>query len=104
MAQAFEQAVAIFEREGGTLRMSKALRAGISRRTLYAMRDRGILAQLGRGVYRLASLPELGEPDLVAVCARIPHGVICLISALAFHDLTTQIALLQAATLPLPHA
>jgi predicted transcriptional regulator of viral defense system len=55
------------------------------------MRDEGVLTQLARGTYRLASLPELGEPDLVAVAKRIPSGVICLISALSFHDLTTQI-------------
>jgi predicted transcriptional regulator of viral defense system len=71
--------------------MSDALAAGISRRTLYAMRDAGTLTQLSRGVYRLASLSELEAPDLVTVTMRIPNGVICLISALAFHGLTTQI-------------
>jgi len=55
------------------------------------MRDEGVLEQLSRGVYRLASLPGLEAPDLVAVATRIPNGVVCLISALAFHDLTTQI-------------
>ncbi|SHF72717.1 Transcriptional regulator, AbiEi antitoxin, Type IV TA system [Desulfacinum infernum DSM 9756] len=55
------------------------------------MRDTGKLEQISRGVYRLAdgSLPE--NPDLVIVWRRIPSGVICLISAPAFHDLTTQI-------------
>jgi predicted transcriptional regulator of viral defense system len=71
--------------------MSEALTAGISRRTLYAMRDAGILRQLSRGVYRLASMPELQAPDLVTVATRVPSGVVCLISALAFHELTTQI-------------
>jgi predicted transcriptional regulator of viral defense system len=71
--------------------MSDALAAGISRRTLYAMRDAGTLTQLSRGVYRLASMSALGAPDLVTVALRVPNGVICLISALAFHELTTQI-------------
>lgn len=71
--------------------MSDVLSAGISRRTLYAMRDRNIVTRLSRGVYRLASLPDLGAPDLVTVSARITSGVVCLISALAFHDLTSQI-------------
>jgi len=71
--------------------MSEAVDAGISRRTLYALRDEGLLEQLSRGVYRLASLPGLEAPDLLAVAARVPNGVVCLISALAFHDLTTQI-------------
>ena len=55
------------------------------------MRDAGRLERISRGVYRLAERPPLGNPDLVTVAKRVPNGVICLISALAFHDLTTQI-------------
>jgi predicted transcriptional regulator of viral defense system len=55
------------------------------------MRDAGVLEQLSRGLYRLAELPPLGAPDLVAVARKVPTGVICLISALTFHELTTQI-------------
>jgi predicted transcriptional regulator of viral defense system len=73
------------------LRMSEAVRAGVHRRTLYALRDEGVLEQLGRGLYRLADAPPLEQPDLVAVARRAPKGVVCLISALAFHELTTQI-------------
>ena len=91
MAERFKEAVNVFRDNGGILRMSEAVEAGISRRTLYDMRDEGVLEQLSRGVYRLASLPGLEAPDLVAVATRIPNGVVCLISALAFHDLTTQI-------------
>lgn len=49
-----------------------------------------MLEQLGRGLFRLADLPALGSPDLVAVGLRVPRGVICLISALAIHEITTQ--------------
>lgn len=55
------------------------------------MRDFGMLEVLSRGVYRLAGNPPLGNPDLVTVAARVPKGVVCLISALAFHEITTQI-------------
>ena len=61
--------------------MAAAVEAGISRKILYAMRDEGVLDQLSRGVYRLASLPGLESPDLVAVAARVPKAVVCLISA-----------------------
>jgi predicted transcriptional regulator of viral defense system len=81
----------LFRERGGMLKMAEAVRAGIHRRTLYALRDAGVLEQLGRGLYRLADAPPLGHPDLVAVARRVPKGVVCLISALAFHDLTTQI-------------
>ena len=73
------------------LRTAAALRAGIHPSTLYGMRDSGILELVSRGVYRLVDSPPLGNPDLVTVALRVPTGVVCLISALAFHDLTTQI-------------
>ena len=86
-----EMAVATFREVGGTLRMSEALQHGVSRDTLYSLADDGTLERLSRGVYRLAELDPVANPDLVTVAERVPGGVICLISALAFHRLTTQI-------------
>lgn len=71
--------------------MSEAVEAGIHRRTLYAMLDAGLIERMSRGVYRLASLPYPDNADLAATAARIPSGVVCLISALHYHRLTTQI-------------
>ncbi len=87
----FETALAIFRRHGGVLRTSEAIRQGIHPRTLYAMRDSGKIQSLSRGLYRLADLPPLSNPDLVIVARKFPHAVICLVSALAFHELTTQV-------------
>jgi len=82
---------AVVKDHGGVVRTSDAIAAGIHPRTLYAMRDAGLLETLSRGVYRLAGAEPLANPDLVTVGVRVPKGVVCLISALAFHDLTTQI-------------
>jgi predicted transcriptional regulator of viral defense system len=87
----FDRATKIFKKYGGILRTSQALQAGIHPGTLYAMRDSGKLDVISRGVFRLSDIPPLGNPDLVTVATRVSHGVICLISALAFHELTTQI-------------
>jgi predicted transcriptional regulator of viral defense system len=87
----FKKAGNIFHRHGGVLRMSEALYAGIHRRMLYSMLEAGVIEQLSRGLYRLADLPPLGNPDLVSVSLKIPNGVICLISALAYHEITTQV-------------
>ena len=87
----FDRAVAVFKKHGGILHTAQALRADIHPGTLYAMRDSGTLEAVSRGVYRLADSSPLGNPDLVTVATRVSGGVICLISALAFHDLTTQI-------------
>lgn len=73
------------------MRTSQAIREGIHRRTLYAMRDSGRLERMARGLYRLADAETTSSPDLITVAAKIPSGIICLISALAFHEITTQI-------------
>ncbi len=86
-----EKQVGIFKRRGGLLRTADALREGIHPRDLYAMKHAGEIEQLSRGLYRLSSLKALGNPDLVTVALKVPKGVICLISALAFHEITTQI-------------
>ena len=85
------QILNIIKNNGGTIRMSEALAAGINRYKLYSMLEKGELERLSRGVYRLSDTPAMSEPDLVVVATRIPNAVICLISALSFHDLTTQI-------------
>jgi len=81
----------VFRRAGGVLRTAQVLRAGIHPRDLYALRDAGVLETVSRGLYRLADLPPLAEPDLVTVALRVPKGVIAAISALHFHGLTTEI-------------
>jgi predicted transcriptional regulator of viral defense system len=81
----------VFVRHHGMLRTSEAIRLGIHPRTLYALRDRGEIEQVSRGIYRLSSKPGLTNPDLVAIALRIPRAVICLISALAHHGLTTEV-------------
>ena len=81
----------LFARYGGMLRTSKAIRLGIHPRILYSLRDTGEIEAVGRGLYRLATAPPLTAPDWVTVALRAPRAVICLISALAHHGLTTQI-------------
>lgn len=65
--------------------------AGVSRATVYRLRDRGELVAVGRGVMQF---PEDGAgtlSDLAAVSARVPHGTVCLNSSLAYWDLTDEI-------------
>jgi predicted transcriptional regulator of viral defense system len=86
-----EQPEAIFRKHGGQLRMSEAIKLGITRYSLYSLRDKGIIERVSRGIYRLAELPPISNPDLVTVSLRNPNAVVCLISALSFHNITTQI-------------
>jgi len=86
-----ENAIKIFRKHNGQLRMSQAISEGISRYMLYSLRDRGIIERISRGVYRLTDISPLSNPDFVTIGIRFPKAVICLISALAFHKMTTQI-------------
>lgn len=78
-------------RETGVLRPRDLAAHGIPREYLIRLRDRGVLVQPSRGLYVLADA-DLGEnQSLAEACKRVPHGVVCLLSALQFHELTTQI-------------
>ncbi len=90
MRKSFEIAQKIFLENNGILRTSKAKDLGIDEKTLAEMVDAGLLVREAKGIYRLTNLPPLSNPDLVQVSLRVPQGVICLISALSFHQMTTQ--------------
>lgn len=55
---------------------------------------------VSRGIYRWADMPSTSDPDLVAVSLRYPKAVLCLISALAFHEITTEIPAAVYVALP----
>src|SRR5258708_2062097 len=87
----FSEEIALFKDHAGVLSASQAIKLGVHPSDLYAMRNAKLLDSLSLARYRLSSLPPLTEPDLVAVALKAPKGVLCLISALAFHGITTQI-------------
>ena len=84
------KATTVFRRAGGILRTNEATAAGIHPRTLAALVDGGTVLRLDRGVYQLADAAP-AEPDLAIVARKVPQAVLCLVSALAHHRLTTQI-------------
>jgi len=86
-----KKAQLIIEKNGGLIRTAEAIRSGIHPRTLYSLRDNGTLEQISRGVYHLSEQAPISNPDLVTVAVRFPRAVICLVSALAFHEITTQV-------------
>jgi predicted transcriptional regulator of viral defense system len=86
-----QKVLKIIEKKGGMIRTSEAIKSGIHPRIFYSLRDSGALEQLSRGVYRLSKTKPISNPDLVTVAVRFPRAIICLVSALAFHQITTQI-------------
>jgi predicted transcriptional regulator of viral defense system len=80
-----------FRQHGGVLRTAQALMRGIHPAALYSLVEAGQLTRLARGLYRLADAQEFSNPDLAVVAAKAPDAVVCLISALSFHGITTQV-------------
>lgn len=87
------------ERLPSTFTYAQALDAGLSHHRLYSLRDTGALEQVGRGLYRKADA-ELTDLDLLEVAKRAPEATICLLSALARHDLTDAIPARHDIALP----
>jgi predicted transcriptional regulator of viral defense system len=94
----------IASKSGGYLRMIDAIDKGVSRRSFYKMRDLGELIQESRGLYRHQNWELNSEPDLTHVSMLVPKAVISLISALSFHEITTQIPHCIHISLPEGHA
>jgi len=77
--------------EKGVLRPKDLDVYGISRRYVNLLHHRGLLERVGRGLY-IPVNPDVTEHHTLAeVCKRVPNGVVCLLSALNFHGLTTQL-------------
>lgn len=63
---------------------------GIPRAYLRRLCDRGLIEKVDRGLYRLADAPVTELQSLADVAKRVPHAIVCLLSALQVHELTTE--------------
>jgi len=77
-------------RRAGILRSRDLDRHGIARTHLERLERKGLLERAARGLYRLPSADLTEHHSLAAACKLAPNSVVCLLSALRFHDLTTQ--------------
>lgn len=89
--QSHQQRVISLLQERGIARLSEFIAAGITSATIARMEKRGELLQLGRGLYQLPDADLDANHSLAEAAKRVPKGVICLVSALAFHELTDTI-------------
>ena len=85
-----ERAISLL-RQHGMARASELLAAGITAATISRMLANDEVIQLSRGLYQLPDAPSDVNNALAQAAKRVPNGVICLTSALAFHELTDTI-------------
>ncbi len=90
VAPRVQQVVALARRKG-LLRPRDLDEIGLARQYLRMATERGLVQRVGRGLYRVPGAMVTERISEAEVCKRVPGGAICLISALHFHGLTTQI-------------
>ena len=75
----------------GIIRPRDVEAEGIPREYLYRLCADGALTRVGRGLYALPATVRSEAITIAEVAKRVPHAVVCLLSALQFHDITTQV-------------
>jgi len=82
--------VLIMARERGILRVRDVTEKKIHPEYLRRLCAKGLLVRTGRGLYTLAETTPTENYSLAQVSKRIPHGVVCLLSALVYYKIGTQ--------------
>lgn len=90
MTSAIAERVLKLARDAGVLRPRDLEGQGIPRKYLSQLCEADRLRRVGRGLYVLPNAQPTENRTLAEVCKRIPGGIVCLLSALQFHGLTTQ--------------
>ena len=91
MQERTQKIINYFQNHGGVARFSSILKAGFHPDVLTALEREGKVEKIARGLYRLTDYTLGSHPDLVTASLQAPRGVICLLSALAFHETTNEI-------------
>lgn len=83
--------IKFLRKKGGMASYSELSKAGFNKTLLKTSLKNNRVNRVDRGLYRLSENMSFSNPDLVAISIKIPRGVICLLSALAFHEATNEI-------------
>lgn len=91
MQERTQKIINYFQSHGGVARFSSILKAGFHPDVLTVLEREGKVEKIARGLYRMTDYTLGSHPDLVTASLQAPRGVICLLSALAFHEATDEI-------------
>ncbi len=76
---------------GAFFRPSQVEEVGVSRHQLRTLVRRGVIEHVARGLYRFTDAEPTEYFSLAMACARVPNGIVCLLSALSVHEIGTQL-------------
>lgn len=86
---------------GAFFRPGRISEAGVSRYELSALVREGAVEHVARGLYRFADAEPTERYSIAMACARVPHAIVCLLSALSVHEIGTQLP--REVWLAIPH-
>jgi len=83
--------IVFLKKNNGIATFADIINAGFHKDTLSLLLKSDQIEKISRGLYRLKEGINLSNPDLITASIKIPKGVVCLISALSFHNITNEI-------------
>lgn len=84
------QKVINYIKKNSIIRTGELASIGVQRIYLQRLYEKGILERTGRGIYVLKDLDVTENHTLAQVAKKYPNSIVCLLTALRFHELTTQ--------------
>ena len=91
MTSKTKKLIDFLKKNNGIASFSEITKAGFHKDLLSSLLKSGHIEKMTRGLYKLRKWVEFSNPDLITASIKVPKGVVCLISALAFHNVTNEI-------------
>ena len=83
--------LSFLKKRGGLAGYAEILKAGLNKTIVKSALNSGKIQKIDRGLYQLSGGNLLSNPDIVATFIKVPKGILCLLSALSFHEATDEI-------------
>jgi predicted transcriptional regulator of viral defense system len=91
MTQTQEEKLLKYIKRRGIVRPNEVTSKGWARSYLQRLKSKGLIKAIGRGLYTAQDAYVTEQRGIAEVCKRVPNAVVCLLSALRFHNITTQL-------------
>ena len=89
MNKKHEKIIKVFKINNGYARSKDILAEGIHPRDIKNILDKGLIIKVKNGLYKLTDIPVISNQSFIDLARAVPEGVICLLSALSYYELTT---------------
>ncbi len=89
MKEKQKKIIMIFKKKNGYARSKDLLGAGFHSRDIKSILKKGLIIKVKNGLYRLGNTPTISNQSFIDLSCAVPEGVICLLSALSYYELTT---------------